>query len=540
MTTTHRRSSFGPGEGPSGSAAGHTAGRPQRPQRPQRPKRRGLWGLVDTWSSMVDGRPGTDYLLLRFIVFALIGVGVLMAFSASMATSWVDTAEPSVWSQATRQVGMVVAGLVVLWMALKTPPRVVRRLAGIFLIAALVLLILVLTPLGTGRETVGSQSWIYVGPISIQPSEIARVAIAIFGAALLADRSFDARRLRTLDDWVRDPFIIYIAVSLAFFVLIILQGDVGMGVSFALVVALTLFFAGMDWRAFLIGIAAMALGGVILFTGGGYRSNRFHTYFDALTGRIEDTQGTGFQSYQGFLSLADGGFFGVGLGQSRAKWFYLPEARNDFVFAIVGEEMGFWGAGLVIVLFAFLGFFGIRTAMRAQDQFQALMAAALTAGVVSQAFVNISYVIGLLPVTGIQLPMISSGGSATIITIGSMGLLINVARHEPEHISSVQNYGRPIFDRIFGIQEPEPAGAEPRGGRRRVGRHGLPDAAAAAPIGGGESPRAARRLDASARRRSAQPGQTGQADQMGRTSRASRGNRGRDPRGGDYRRGTRG
>ena len=187
-----------------------------------------------------------------------------------------------------------------------------------------------------------------------------------------------------------------------------------------------------------------------------------------------DTQGTGFQAYQGFLSLADGGLTGVGIGQSRAKWFYLPEAKNDYIFAIVGEELGLLGGALVIVLFAMLGFFGIRTAMRAQNQFQALMAATLTAGVVGQAFFNIGYVIGLLPMTGVQLPMISAGGTSAIITIASMGLLANVARHEPMQISAMQNYGRPLFDRIFNIPEPDPID-----GATRSGRHVAPSRRAA-------------------------------------------------------------
>ena len=140
----------------------------------------------------------------------------------------------------------------------------------------------------------------------------------------------------------------------------------------------------------------------------------------------------------------------------------------------MGEELGLWGAGLVVVLFGLLGFFGIRTALRAQDQFQALMAAALTAGVVSQAFVNIGYVIGLLPVTGIQLPMISAGGSAAIVTIGAMGLVANVARHEPEQVSAIRNYGRPLFDRLLLIQEPEPKVRERRR-RRAPERRPVPD-----------------------------------------------------------------
>lgn len=410
--------------------------------------------------------PGFDYLVLRIIIFLLVGIGVVMVFSSSAATSLTDTG--SVWNQAVRQSLMVVAGLIVFWVALRMRPRMIRVLVPWLLGLAFLLLIAVLIPgVGTGREEVGSQSWIILGPISVQPSEFARVAIGLFGATSLAGKKHQSLR-------PGDPFVAYSLVSSAMFILILLQGDLGMAMSFALVVLATLFFAGVDLRVVGTVIAFAFAAMVFVFLGGGFRSHRFHTYFDALRGNIEDTQGTGFQAYQGFLSLADGGLGGVGIGQSRAKWFYLPEAKNDFVFAIVGEELGLWGGLLVIFLFTALGFFGIRTAMRAQSQFQSLVAATLTAGVVSQAFFNIGYVIGLLPVTGIQLPMISAGGTAAIITIGSMGLLCNVARHEPEQISAMQNYGRPLFDRLFAIPEPEPLGAPRRGGKRRADGTGAP------------------------------------------------------------------
>lgn len=410
-------------------------------------------------------QPGFDYFLLRMFIFMLIGLGVLMAYSASMATS---AADGSVWQQALRQTIMVLGGLFLFWIALRTPPRMVRRLVMPLFWFTLLLLVLVLTPLGTGREEVGSQSWIVVAGISIQPSELARISAGLLGAYLLAGKKFDGRNLRHWRTAMQDPFVHYAFASSIMFALIFLQGDAGMAMAFGLVVAATLFFAGADLRVFAIIAVFAVLGVAVLVSQPGYRAHRFKTYFDALVGDISDTQGTGFQSYQGFLSLADGGFFGVGPGQSRAKWFYLPEAKNDFVFAILGEELGVWGGCLVIAIFASLGYIGIRTALRAQDQFQALAAATLTAGVVSQAFFNIGYVIGLFPVTGIQLPMISSGGTAALLTIGSMGILCNIARHEPEQVSAMQNYGRPLFDRILFIPEPKPADWKPRqGGHRR-------------------------------------------------------------------------
>ncbi|QPK80367.1 cell division protein FtsW [Corynebacterium lizhenjunii] len=421
-----------------------------------------------------DSPPGLDYVVLRIVIFSLIGIGVLMAFSASMATSQAESG--TFWGEAIRQVVMVAFGLVMFWLALRTPPRVIRKYSGAFLLLSIVLLIVVLTPLGTGRDSVGSQSWIDLGPVSIQPSEIARIAIALYGAAVLAGQRFGMHGFQTFQRCWRDAFVRYSAVATLMLVLIVAQGDMGMAASFAIVAGFTLFFAGINSKVFLILVPFVLAGVIWVFSSGGFRSARFHTFFDALTGHIADTQEDGYQTYQGFLSLADGGVAGVGLGQSRAKWSYLPEARNDFVFAIVGEELGLWGGLLVIVLFAALLLFGIRTAMRAQTQFQALAAATLTTAVVSQAFFNISYVIGLLPVTGIQLPMISAGGSAAVVTIGAMGILCNIARHEPEQVSAMQNYGRPLFDRLLWIPEPEPIedAPRPKGGRRRADGTGRP------------------------------------------------------------------
>ncbi|MCP1386717.1 putative lipid II flippase FtsW [Corynebacterium sp. TA-R-1] len=442
------------------------------PSRPVRPPESGIARATRKLHAAMEARPQLDYTMIRTIVLILAGLGVVMVMSSSMATSFAVSS--SVWSQALRQTVMVAVGLFAFWVALKTPPEQLRRFSGLIMILSVLLLIAVLIPgIGTGKEEVGSQSWIVVGPLRLQPSEVARVAIAIWGAQVLAGR--DPKRLFTANN----GFPLFLTVAAICIALIAMQGDLGMAVSFSIVVAFILLFAGVSLRA--IGLAAFGGALVMLFEflSGGFRSNRFHVYFDALFGKFEDTRGVAFQSHQGFLSLADGSLFGVGLGQSRAKWFYLPEARNDFIFAVIGEELGLWGGALVIILFALLGYFGLRTARRAQNQFQSLMAAALTAGVVSQAFINIGYVVGLLPVTGIQLPMLSAGGTSAIITLAGMGVLASVARHEPDAISSMQNHGRPAFDRMLGIGEPKTP-AQTRARR---------DAAAAAPSRAPRPPR---------------------------------------------------
>lgn len=440
------------------------AGQRRAPRQPSRPTSQssGLTRLIRRTDAAIQARPLFDYTMVRTIVLVLAGLGVVMVMSSSMASSFATSA--SVWAQALRQTVMVVLGLGVFWVMLKTSPDRLRQFAHVIMGVAVLLLIIVLTPAGAGREEVGSQSWLILGPLSLQPSEFARVAIAIWGASILANKDY------TRPSRMDNGFLPFIIVSVLCVGLIGLQGDYGMAVSFSIVVGFILIFAGISWRLVLAAVGVALAGMAVIFLSGGFRSNRFHVYFDALFGKFDDTRGIAFQSHQGFLSLADGSLFGVGLGQSRAKWFYLPEARNDFIFAVIGEELGLWGGALVIILFGLLGYFGLRTARRARNQFQALMAAALTAGVVSQAFINISYVLGLLPVTGIQLPMLSAGGTSAVITLGAMGILASVSRHELDAVSAMQNYGRPAFDRLLGIGEPQAPGQNARGTQRAVRR----------------------------------------------------------------------
>lgn len=418
---------------------------------PDATPREGVWKKFTNAVLDLHLRPLANYTMIMLAVAFLTMLGVVMVFSSSMTWSVVDG--DSVWSIATRQGIMVFLGLIAMWVAMRVRPGTLRRYAPWLMVAALVLLIAVLIPgIGTGREEVGSQSWIAVGPIRFQPSEFAKVAIAIWGASFLgvSEEILKANK----------RFGVFIAVAIIMTLLIIAEGDVGMAMTFLLMVAVVLFFAGVNLRV-IIGAAVLALLGLVaIMLGDGFRSQRFTVYFDALFGRFHDTRSSSFQSYQGFLSLADGSLAGVGLGQSRAKWFYLPEAKNDFIFAIIGEELGLWGGSLVILAFLCLAFYGIRSAMQSHNKYMSLLAASLTAGVVVQAFINIGYVIGLLPVTGIQLPMLSAGGTSAIITLASMGLLASCARHEPEAISAMQSYGRPFVDQLFLLKEPDLADIE--------------------------------------------------------------------------------
>ncbi|WP_151530358.1 MULTISPECIES: FtsW/RodA/SpoVE family cell cycle protein [Corynebacterium] len=408
-------------------------------------------------------RPLLDYYAVASIVVILAFFGILMVASSSMTWSVLEGA--SVFGTAMRQAVMVGVGFVAMWLCLRLRPQSIRRSAPWVLIVSVLLLVLVLVPsIGTGLEEVGSQSWIVLGPIRLQPSELAKVAIAVWGSAWLADCPPEKKKIR---------FIGFIVIALLMLGLILLEKDVGMALAFLVVVGVTLVFAGLDLRYIVFTALATVIGlALAVKNSSGFRSDRISVFKDAFFGRFDDTRGAAFQSYQGYLSLSDGSLFGVGPGQSRAKWFYLPEAKNDFIFAIIGEETGLLGATMVIVLYAALCVLGFRIALRSNNRFLSLLAATLTGSIVIQAFINIGYVIGLWPVTGIQLPLISAGGTSAIITLASMGLLLNCARHEPEAISALQSHGRPWFDRLLMLPEPMVTGVSVREGRGESPRGG--------------------------------------------------------------------
>lgn len=395
------------------------------------------------WTS----RPLFDYHLLLIVVGLLTGIGLVMVLSASMATAG---QEGNVWGVFIRQLVMVVGGLVLMWGVMLVRVEWIRKAAPVGLIVSFVLLILVLIPgIGTGREETGAQSWLLIGGQTMQPSELAKIALALWGSKLLADK------VRVATTW-KDLFQTFFLVSLLILGLVIGQGDLGMTASMAFVVFALALFAGLP-RSVVTAMAVAGGVGMTLFIAvAGFRSKRISVYFDSLVGNFNDVRGDAYQSYQGFLSLADGSMTGVGLGQSSAKWSYLPEAKNDFIFAIIGEEMGFIGAVTVILLYAALGWVGLRIAARQSDPFLRLLAGTLTLATVVQAFINIGYVVGALPVTGLQLPLISAGGTSALVTLLSMGLLATCARHESEAVSAMQTSGRPGIDKLLCIPEPIP------------------------------------------------------------------------------------
>ncbi|HEY4005894.1 MAG TPA: putative lipid II flippase FtsW [Pseudonocardia sp.] len=395
--------------------------------------------LLTAWLA----RPLTSLHMVLGVFGLLILLGLVMVLSASSVESFEQ--DGSSYSVFGRQLVFCLAGLLVFWVGMRIPPRVLRALAPAALIGSVVLLALVLIP-GLGQLRGGARSWFVFGPVSVQPAELAKVAMALWGAHVLAARQ------RVLHNW-RQALSPVLPVALVLFTLIVVEPDLGTAMSLAIVVAALLFFAGVPMRLLSALTLGSLLGAVVLGLSAGYRQRRIASF---LAPDSSDPLGGAYQAKQALYSLADGGLFGVGLGQGRAKWSYLPNAHNDFIYAIIGEELGMVGAVAVLVLFGLLTYVGLRIAMRNTDPWLKLVVASLTVWMAGQAVINIGYVVGLLPVTGIPLPLVSSGGSALVSAMFVGGVLANAARHEPEAITALRTHGQGRVARLLGLRLPDP------------------------------------------------------------------------------------
>jgi cell division protein FtsW len=365
-------------------------------------------------------RPLTSYYLLLGATALLTVLGLVMVVSASA----VDAIQESGSSLAlgAKQAMWVAGGLVLLCVASRLPPRVYRVVAYPALVGALVLLALVQVP-GLGVEANGNRNWLDLGGgVRIQPSEFAKLALVVFGADLLA------RKARLLDQWKHLLVPLLPAAGLVT-ALVLLGGDLGTAVVLVAITGGLLFFAGAPLRLFVLAGVLGAAGFARLVLAEEYRMERLRSWLDPTS--PENYEFGGWQAAHGFYALATGGWFGQGLGASREKWGGLPEAHTDFIFAIIGEELGLVGTLVVLLLFATLGYAGIRVASRVRDPFVRLAAAATTTWLVVQALVNMGAVLGLLPITGIPLPLVSYGGSAMLPTMLALGMLLSFAKREP-------------------------------------------------------------------------------------------------------------
>jgi cell division protein FtsW len=413
------------------------ADKPQKPDKAAA-KEGGSHNRFGAWL----GRPMTSFHLIIAVAGLLTTLGLIMVLSASGVRSY--DADGSAWVIFGKQVLWTVIGLIACYASLRMSVRFIRRVAFTGYVVTVILLVLVLVP-GIGNLANGSRKWFVVAGFSMQPSELAKIAFAIWGAHMLAARRLERASLREL----LIPLVPAAVIALA---LIVAQPDLGQTVSLGIILLALLWYAGLPLRVFVTSLMAVFVAGAVLAMSAGYRSERVRSWINPEN----DPQDTGYQARQAKFALAHGGIFGDGLGQGVAKWNYLPNAHNDFIFAIIGEELGFVGAFALLVLFGLFAYTGMRIARRSADPFLRLLTATTTMWVLGQAFINIGYVIGILPVTGIQLPLISAGGTSTAATLFMIGIMANAARHEPEAVAALRAGRDDKMNRILRLPLPEP------------------------------------------------------------------------------------
>lgn len=386
--------------------------------------------------------PLTSFHLMVSVAGLLTTLGLIMVLSASGVHSYDEDGSP--WSIFNRQLLWAAVGLFACWFALRLPVRLMRATAFLAFSVTIVMLVAVLIP-GIGRMANGTRGWFVVGGLSMQPSELTKIAFVVWGSHLLAARRMERASLREM----LIPLIPAAVIALA---LIVAQPDLGQTVSLGIILLALLWFAGLPLKVFVTSLLATIAAAAVLAVSAGYRSARVQSWLDPGA----DTQGAGYQARQAKFALANGGVFGDGLGQGTAKWNYLPNAHNDFIFAIVGEELGFIGAFGLLALFGLFAYTGMRIARRSADPFLRLLTATATVWVIGQVFINVGYVVGLLPVTGIQLPLISAGGTSTATTLFMVGLMANAARHEPPAVAALRAGRDDRMNRLLRLPLPEP------------------------------------------------------------------------------------
>ena len=363
---------------------------------------------------------GNYFLLLGATLF-LVVFGLIMVLSSSSVESFLSSGD--FFNGFIRQVLFAALGIPLMLLASRMSPRFWKRWAGTFLVIAIILQMLVVaTPLGV--EHGGNKNWIILGPFSGQPSELVKLGLVVWLGYILA------RKQSVMDDW-RELIMPLVPVAAAAVGFVVLGGDLGTSIILLAIILGAVFFAGVRLRFLAVPIIVIGIAAAMMSFASNSRSSRIDAFLNGCAS-ANDYGGTCWQSVQGWWALASGGLFGVGLGNSTAKWSWLPEADNDFIFAIVGEELGLLGAILVLTLFIVLAIAFVRIIRANTDPFAKITVSAVMVWIIGQAFVNIAVVLGVLPVLGVPLPLISAGGSALVTTMIAIGIVLSFARHAPE------------------------------------------------------------------------------------------------------------
>jgi cell division protein FtsW len=389
-----------------------TAGEPRERVEPAR----GLAGWAETVRHALD-RPLTSYYLLLGASTLLLTIGLMMVLSASSIDGYEKHGSSYYWF--FRQLTWVALALPVAFVVSRLPHRVIRAFAWPGIALALIALALTRVP-GLGIEVNGNTNWLALGPVRIQPSELAKLAVILWCSDLYA------RKEKLIGDW-RHALIPMVPVTGLVTLLVVLQHDLGTAlVLFAIVLGM-LWVVGAPARLFVVALTFVGVVALWLATTSQERLERLTNFADPF----KDFQGAGWQPAHGLFAMSSGGIFGKGISASQQKWGNLPGAHTDFIFAVLGEELGLVGTLLVLGLFLTIAYAGFRVAWRTPDPFVRYMAAGITIWLTVQMMINVGMVLALLPVIGIPLPLVSYGGSALLPSLVALGLLVSFARAEP-------------------------------------------------------------------------------------------------------------
>jgi cell division protein FtsW len=347
------------------------------------------------------------------VTLLLIFIGLVMVFSASAVMA--KERYGSGYFFLLRQLGWAAAGILAMVLAMKIDYRRYKHPAVVFsLLGATTLLLISVFFLDRAHHT---HRWFHLGPLSFQPSEMAKPALILFLAFFLESRT------KSMKDW-RNTVLPAAVPTLVFIALIVFQPDLGTAIACAAITGCVLFVAGLDLRYLGYAFLASLLPLYFLIFHVAYRRARILAFLDPYS----DPQGGGFHIIQSLIAVSTGGITGVGLMEGKQKLFYLPEPHTDFIFAVTAEELGLVGALVIVLLFAIFLWRGVRTALRTQDMFGRFLAVGITSMIVVQAFINISVVLGLMPTKGIPLPLVSYGGSSLLVTLACIGVLLNISK----------------------------------------------------------------------------------------------------------------
>jgi len=351
--------------------------------------------------------------MLFWSTLLLVGVSLIMVYSASAVQAANDNKPPYYFL--TRQAIWAAIGLALLLGAMRVDYRSFRQPILIWGLLAVTTLALVAT-FFFGLKN-GTQRWIFIGQLSAQPSELAKFVAVLFAAALLE------RRMHRVNE-VNYALLPIMIVAIGFASLIILEPDFGTAAMLVIVVSIVVFAAGLSYRHVITAAAILIPTAIALIFTAGYRAQRLLAFFDSSS----DPTGANFQMNQSLIAVGSGGVFGKGLMAGVQKVYYIPESHNDFIYSVIGEELGLAGSTVVLLCFVVIAWRGYRASLLAPDRFGSLLALGLTSMVAVQALVNMSVILGLLPTKGIPLPFVSNGGSSLVVNMLAMGILLNISQ----------------------------------------------------------------------------------------------------------------